>query len=37
MKRNIKRLHHPNSSLTIMEDIVKEAAVFKEKKYIKAQ
>jgi processive 1,2-diacylglycerol beta-glucosyltransferase len=37
MKRNIKRLHHPNSSLTIMEDIVKEAAIFKEKKYIKAQ
>lgn len=37
MKRNIKRLHHPHSSLTIMEDIVKEAALFKEKKYIKAQ
>jgi processive 1,2-diacylglycerol beta-glucosyltransferase len=37
MKRNIKRLHHPNSSLTIMEDIIKEAAIFKEKKYIKAQ
>ncbi|WP_191561033.1 diglucosyl diacylglycerol synthase [Metabacillus idriensis] len=37
MKRNIKKLHHPNSSLTIMEDIVKEASLFKENKYIKAQ
>lgn len=37
MKRNIKRLHHPNSSLTIMEDILREASLFKENKFIKAQ
>lgn len=37
MKRNIKKLHHPNSSLTIIEDIVKESSLFKENKYIKAQ
>lgn len=37
MKRNIKRLHHPNSSLIIMEDILREASLFKENKFIKAQ
>ncbi|MGD6795132.1 diglucosyl diacylglycerol synthase [Metabacillus indicus] len=37
MKRNIKRLHHPNSSFTIMEDILREASLFKENKFIKAQ